>query len=72
MNIAQRLFIVSSWLFLILAGLLFLVPTDFSSAEGAAWTCLGAGLASHLALMVAIVFDQIASPPATNNTPAAQ
>jgi hypothetical protein len=65
MNIAQRLFIVSSWLFIILAGLLFLVPTDFPSAQGAAWTSLGTGLASHLALLVAIIFDQTTTPPTT-------
>lgn len=67
MNTAQRLFVVSSWLFITLAGLLFLVPTDFSSAEGAAWTCLGVGVASHLALLGAIVYDQI--PPRSGNPP---
>lgn len=69
MNKAQTTFVVTSWLFIVLAALLFLVPTDFPSAQGAAWTSLGVGLASHLALFAAIVFDQVAaassdSPPA--------
>lgn len=57
MNSAQKIFISTAWVFIVLAGLLFLVPTDFESAEGAAWTCLGAGLVSHLALLAAIIFD---------------
>jgi hypothetical protein len=57
-NSAQVSFVVTSWLFIILAALLFLVPTDFPSSEGAAWTCLGVGIASHLALLAAIIFDQ--------------
>lgn len=63
MNAAQRLFVVSSWLFIALSGLLFLVPTDFASAQGAAWACLGVGIASHLALLAALIFDQIAGTP---------
>lgn len=62
MNTAQRLFVVTSWLFITLAALLFLVPTDFQSSEGAAWACLGVGIFSHLALLAAIVFDQIPGP----------
>lgn len=62
MNTAHRFFITTSWLFIVLSALLFLVPTDFPSAQGAAWTCLGAGLASHLALLVAIVYDQMVVP----------
>lgn len=68
MNAAQRMFVVTSWLFIALASLLFLVPTDFPSAEGAAWTCLGVGLASHLALLAAIIYDQI--PGRQDNPPA--
>lgn len=68
MTKAQTAFMFTAWMFIILAGLLFLVPTSFSSVEGAAWTCLGTGLASHLALMVAIIFDQTA-PPTANTTP---
>lgn len=60
MNKAQTTFVVTSWLFITLAALLFLVPTDFPSAQGAAWTCLGVGIASHLALLAALVFDQVA------------
>jgi hypothetical protein len=67
-NTAQRLFVVTSWLFISLAGLLFLVPTDFPSAQGAAWACLGVGIASHLALLAALVFDQIPGP--ADNPPA--
>lgn len=59
MNTAQRFFVVTSWLFLILGALLFLVPTDFPSAQGAAWTSLGIGIASHLALFAALVSDQV-------------
>lgn len=66
MTTAQRLFVVSSWLFIILAGLLFLLPTDFPSAQGAAWTSLSAGLVSHLALLGAIIYDQV---PKTVNPP---
>lgn len=66
MTAAQRMFIITSWLFIILGGLLFLVPTPFGSAEGAAWTCLGVGLLSHLALLAAIVYDGIV--PATSPT----
>lgn len=62
MNAAQKFFVVSSWLFITLGALLFLVPTDFPSAQGAAWACLGVGIASHLALFAAIVVDQIQSP----------
>lgn len=62
MNSAQKLFVVTSWLFLSLSGLFFLVPTDFESAEGAAWACLGVGIASHLALLAALIFDQIPGP----------
>lgn len=62
MNTAQRMFVVSSWLFIILGALLFLVPTDFPSAEGAAWTSLGIGIFSHLGLFAALVFDQIPGP----------
>lgn len=66
MNAAQKFFVVSSWLFVILAALLFLIPTDFASSEGAAWACLGVGIASHLALFAAIVVDQVSgadNPP---------
>lgn len=61
MNAAQRLFVITSWLFIVLGALLFLVPTDFPSAQAAAWTCLGIGIASHLALLGAIIYDQISS-----------
>jgi hypothetical protein len=57
-NRAQTTFVVTSWLFIVLAALLFLIPTDFPSAQGAAWTSLGVGLASHLALFAAIVYDR--------------
>lgn len=67
MNTAQRFFVITSWLFIILGGLLFLVPTDIPSVEGAAWVSLGAGLASHLALLAAIIYDQFPSPQ--NNPP---
>lgn len=63
MNVAQRLFVVSSWLFISLSALLFLVPTDFASAQGAAWTCLGVGIVSHLALLAALINDQIPGNP---------
>ena len=66
MTRAQTTFMVTAWLFIVLAGLLFLVPTDFPSAQGAAWACLGTGLASHLALFAAIVYDQVATAPADN------
>lgn len=69
MNLAQKMFVVTSWMFLTLAGLFFLVPTDFPSAQGAAWTCLGVGLAGHIALLAAIIFDQVAAPAA--NVPSA-
>jgi hypothetical protein len=65
---AQTAFMFTAWLFIVLAALLFLVPTSFSSTEAAAWTCLGTGLMSHLALMVAIIYDQV-SVPTTNKTP---
>jgi hypothetical protein len=66
MNTAQRTFIGTSWIFLVLAGLLFLVPTDFPSAQAAAWTCLGVAIASHVALLAAIIFDAVTpSGPAT-------
>lgn len=68
MNTAQRFFVVTAWLFISLAGLLFLVPTDFPSAQGAAWTSLGVGIASHLALLVALILDQIPGP--ADNPPA--
>lgn len=68
MNAAQKVFIGTAWLFLILAGLLFLVPANFPSAQGAAWACLGLGIASHVALLAAIVFDAFGSPP--NSPPA--
>lgn len=64
MTKAQTAFMFTAWLFLVLAGLLFLVPNQYPSAQGAAWTCLATGLASHLALMVAIIYDR--TPPATN------
>ena len=60
-NRAQTTFVVTSWLFIVLAALLFLVPTDFPSAQGAAWVCLGTGLASHLALFAALVYDRSAA-----------
>ena len=60
MNKAQTTFVTTAWLFIVLAALLFLVPTDFPSAQGAAWACLGTGLASHLALFAAIVYDRAA------------
>lgn len=65
MNVAHRTFVATSWLFVILSGLLFLVPTDFPSAQGAAWTCLGVGITSHIALLAAIIFDQFtpSNPP---------
>lgn len=63
MSAAQRLFIVTAWLFIILGGLLFLVPTDFPSAEAAAWTCLGIGIGGFLALLAAIIYDQVAEQP---------
>lgn len=62
MNTAQKMFVVSSWLFITLGALLFLVPTDFPSAQGAAWTSLGIGIFSHLGLFVALVLDQIPGP----------
>lgn len=62
MNTAQRLFVVTSWMFIVLAGLLFLVPTGLPSAEGSAWVCLVVGAVSHLALLAAIVFDQFSKP----------
>lgn len=65
MNTAQRLFVVTSWLFIVLGALLFLVPTDFPSAEAAAWVCVGTGLASHLALLGAIIYDQFPNTPAS-------
>ncbi len=68
MNTAQKTFVTTSWLFVILAGLLFLVPSDFPSAQGAAWACLGVGITSHLALLGAIIFDQVAPTP-TDNPP---
>lgn len=68
MSAAQRLFVVTSWLFIILASLLFLVPSKFPSAEAAAWVSLGAGAVSHLALLAAIVYDQIPGTP--DNPPA--
>ncbi len=58
------MFVTTSWLFLILAGLFFLVPTDFPSSEAAAWTCLGVGIGSHLALLAALVFEQVTEPAA--------
>lgn len=67
MNTAQKLFIITAWLFLILGGLLFLIPTEFPSAEAAAWVSLSAGAASHLALLGAIIYDQI---PGSGNPPA--
>ena len=60
MTKAQTTFVVTSWLFIIFAALLFLIPSDFPSVQGAAWTSLGAGLASHLALFAAIIYDQAA------------
>jgi hypothetical protein len=66
MTKAQTAFMFTAWMFIVVAALLFLVPNPFPSAEGAAWTCLGAGLASHLALMVAIIYDRA---PTTNNLP---
>lgn len=66
MTKAQTAFMFTAWMFIILAGLLFLVPTSFDSVEGAAWTCLGTGLASHIALMVAIIYDR--TPAVAANT----
>ena len=68
MTKAQTVFMFTAWMFIVLAALLFLVPTSFDSVEGAAWTCLGTGLVSHLALMVAIVYDR--APVVTTNNPA--
>lgn len=68
MSAAQRLFVVTSWLFIILSALLFLVPNNFDSSEGAAWACLGVGIASHLALLAAIISDQFFGAP--GNPPA--
>lgn len=62
MSPAQRMFVISSWLFIVLAALLFLVPTEFPSTEGAAWVCLGVGLASHLALFGGLVVDLVNGP----------
>lgn len=67
MTRAQTAFVTTAWLFIILAALLFLVPTDFPSAQGAAWTCLGVGIASHLALFAAIIYDQVGA--AAGNAP---
>jgi len=61
LNSAQTTFVVTSWLFIVLSALLFLVPTNFLSAQGAAWACLCVGLASHLALFAAIVYDRVVS-----------
>lgn len=63
MTSAQKIFVGTSWLFLILAGLFFLVPASTPSIVGAAWVSLGAGLVSHLALLVGIVFDVVQTPP---------
>lgn len=68
MTKAQTTFVVTSWLFIVLAALLFLVPTDFPSAQGAAWACLGTGLASHLALFAAIIYDRITTVADSPNT----
>jgi hypothetical protein len=65
MNKAQTAFMFTAWMFIVLSALLFLVPNPYPSAQGAAWTSLGVGLASHLALMVAIIYDRV--PPTTNN-----
>lgn len=65
MNKAQTLFIATSWIFIVLASLLFLIPNPFPSSEGAAWTCLVTGIFSHLSLLIAIVYDgrPSANPP---------
>lgn len=68
MTKAQTAFMFTAWMFIVLAALLFLIPTSFSSAEGAAWTCLGTGLASHFALMVAIIYDRTPVPTTSNST----
>lgn len=68
MNVAQKLFVVTSWMLLVLSGLLFLIPTPIASTEAAAWTCLSVGVISHLALLVAIVYDQLPTSP--GNPPA--
>lgn len=68
MTTAQKFFVVTSWLFITLSALLFLVPTSFASSEGAAWACLGVGIASHLGMFAALVVDSISdrsNPPTT-------
>lgn len=60
---AQRVFVATAWLFIVLAGLLFLVPTTFASVQAAAWVCLGAGILSHIVLLGAIVFEVIRPEP---------
>lgn len=59
MKAAQRIFIATAWVFLVLAGLLFLIPTAGATGQAAAWVCLGAGILSHLVLLGALVFDVI-------------
>lgn len=67
MTNAQKAFVSTSWLFIILSGMFFLVPSSHDSVEGAAWTCLTAGLVSHVALLVAIIYDR--TPPTKNPAP---
>jgi hypothetical protein len=59
MKTAQRVFIATAWIFIILAGLLFLVPTASATAQVAAWISFGIGAVSHFILLGAIVFDVI-------------
>lgn len=68
MTTAQKVFIATAWLFLILAGLLFLVPTASAAAQVAAWISFGIGAVSHLVLLGALVFEVITPdvvPPVT-------
>lgn len=68
MSKAQTAFMATAWMFIVLSGLLFLVPTEFDSAEGAAWATLSIGMASHLALLVAIIYDRIPAADVSADT----
>jgi hypothetical protein len=60
---AHKVFSATAWLFLILSGLLFLVPTAGVTGQAAAWVCLGVGIASHVILLGAIVFEVFQGKP---------
>lgn len=63
MKTAQKVFVSTAWLFIVLAGLLFLVPTTIATVQVAAWVCLATGIVSHLVLLGAIVFDVVQPTP---------